>query len=68
MESGKENCDDWNEVINEFSFCGYFFSIENHDSPITGLSELFDELKTESTYSVSVGNHNFWAIASVDFV
>ncbi len=64
VESGREYCDNGEEVSGELGFEGCFLLIENHDLPIGVLrDDPFDEVKTESTESVFVGNHNFLEIS-----
>ena len=58
VETGRENRDNGEEVINELLFWGRFWLMENHDFPI-GVEESFKQVKTESTQSIFVGNHNF---------
>ena len=65
VQTGRENCDDCDEVINEFFLWGSCSLIENHDAPFTSGEDSLDDLKTETTQSVSVGNHNLEEI-SVD--
>jgi hypothetical protein len=60
VETGRENGNDGEEVVEEFLLGGCLWLMENHDLPMGVLrDEFLEQVKTESTQSIFVGNHNF---------